>query len=304
MIETSILIPSYRRPELLARALGGCLAQEGAAARYEIVIIDNDAEGSARAVVEAAATTTAVPLRYIVESRPGISHARNTGIAAAAGRYVAFLDDDEEPVPGWLAAFLSTIREFDADAVVGPVRPCFPASAGEVDAYRRKFYTRDAGVATGTILSVWAGIGNALLDKEQCFGSLPQPFDPHLGLSGGEDTVFLRQLVRRGLKLVWCAEAAASEGIPLEKLASRYLLRRAFRGAQTTTFACAAVRPPELGRAALWMALGCAQAALYTPLALALRAVKHERWLAVAAKAVGGFGKVFWHPMLHLRMYR
>jgi hypothetical protein len=33
-----------------------------------------------------------VPIRYVLEARPGISHARNTGVASAAGRYVAFGD--------------------------------------------------------------------------------------------------------------------------------------------------------------------------------------------------------------------
>jgi hypothetical protein len=52
------------------------------------------------------------------------------------------------------------------------------------------------------------------------------------------------------------------------------------------------------------MAAGCAQAALYGPVGLVLKALNHERWLPVMAKAVGGLGKLFWHPSLHLRMYR
>jgi len=43
---------------------------------------------------------------------------------------------------------------------------------------------------------------------------------------------------------------------------------------------------------------------LTQPAALALKAVKHERWLPMMAKAVGGLGKLLWHPSLHLRMYR
>ena len=304
MVDICIVIPTYRRPALLARTLASCLAQQGVAMPFEVIVVDNDAAGSARPTVEAAAARGIVPVRYVGESRPGISHARNTGIVNAAGRYVVFIDDDEEAEPGWLAAFLDTAQRFSADVVIGPVLPRFPPDAGVADAYRRKVYTRDACLPTGTVLPRWSGIGNTLLDKARCFGDTAEPFDPRLGLSGGEDALFLRGLMRRGCRVVWCAEAIAWEAIPPDRLDTRYLLRRAFRGAQTTTFVCTAIRPRELKQAALWMAIGCAQAALYGPAALLLRAIKHERWLTIADKAVGGLGKVFWHPKMHLRMYR
>lgn len=303
MSAISIVIPTYRRPEMLRRAVASCRLQQGVAVAFEIVVVDNDPAGSARATVAAISAGGGAPVRYVAESRPGISHARNTGVANAGGRYLAFLDDDEEAAPGWLAAFLAALSEAGADAVVGPVRPRFPAGT-VVDAYRHKVYTRDAGVATGTALLRWSGIGNTLLDKERCFGAAAEPFDPRLGLTGGEDSLFFRQLLRRGGKLVWCAEAVAWETVEADKLAPRYLLRRAFRGAQTTTYVCTAVRPPELGRAAYFMAAGAAQALLYTPAALALRALRRDRWLPLADKALGGLGKVLWHPKLQLRLYR
>ena len=184
--------------------------------------------------------------------------------------------------------------------MVGPV---FPQFAEPACSYARGAYTRDAHLPTGTRLEHWSGIGNSLLDKERCFADIAEPFDPRLGLSGGEDALFLHQLRRRGGTIAWCAEAAVRESIAADKLATRYLLRREFRGAQTLTYVCTAVRPPERGKAVCWMAVGCAQILLYTPVALALWALRHHRWLPVAVKAVGGFGKVLWHPLLHPRLY-
>lgn len=300
-IETSIVIPSFRRPTDLARAIDSVLAQRDVASVFEILVVDNDPEGSAKPVVQAKAANDRALVRYVHEPRPGISHARNTGVAAAAGRYLAFLDDDEEADPHWLAHFLATLERFGADAVVGPVLPRFPDDAA-IDAYRRRVYTRDARMPTGTRLLRW-NIGNSIFDKARCFEDA-EPFLPRLGRTGGEDTVFLRQLTRRGRIMVWCGEAVAWESVPADRLAADYLLRRAFRGAQTTTFVCTAVRPREWGRALRLMAAGCVQVALYGPAALALKAMRHERWLPVMAKAVGGLGKLFWHPSLHLRMYR
>jgi len=301
-IETSIVIPSYRRPDGLARALASCLAQEGVEGRLEIIVVDNDADGSAQPVVAAFASRVAVPIRYIAEPRPGISHARNTGVAAAAGYYLAFLDDDEEADPGWLAAFLSTIRRFGADIVVGPVYPNFPATA-TIDGYPRKVYTRDAEAPTGTPLPRWAGIGNSLLDKGRCFAGA-EPFAPRYGLTGGEDTIFLRQLTAAGRKLLWCAEAAVHETVPADRLAPRYLLHRAFRGGQTATYVCAMIRPRQWGRAIWLMVTGSGQAVVFGPPAVILRLFNRAGWLLIMAKAASGLGKVLWHPSWHFRMYR
>jgi succinoglycan biosynthesis protein ExoM len=301
MIETTVVIPSFRRPDDLARAIASVEAQQGVATPFEILVVDNDPDGSAKSIVAALAAQSVVPIRYVHEPRPGISHARNTGVAQAAGRYLAFLDDDEEVEPCWLAHFLATLVQFGADAVVGPVLPRFPAGVA-IDAYRRHVYTRDARMPTGTRLLRW-NIGNSIFDKARCFVG-DEPFMPRLGRSGGEDTVFLRQMTRRGCTMVWCGEAIAWETVPSDRLEADYLLRRAFRGAQTTTFVCTAVKPRELGRALRLMAGGCVQVALYGPAALALKAIKHKRQLPIMAKAVAGLGKLLWHPSLHLRMYR
>lgn len=301
MIETSIVIPSYRRPAGLARTLAGCLAQQGIDSSVEIVVVDNDAAGSAEPVVAQIAKNAAVPIRYVLEDRPGISHARNTGVAAASGRFVVFIDDDEVPVPSWLAAFLATIRRSSADLVVGPVYPQFADPAA--DAYRHRKYTRDAQAPTGTRLLRWAGIGNTILDKERCFAG-DAPFDPALGLTGGEDTVFLHQLLRRGRVLLWCAEAVVRETVPGDRIDWRYMLRRAFRGGQSATFVCTVVDPPETLRAVRMMLVGAVQLAVYGPAALTMRLLRQDNWLPLMDKAVGGLGKLLWHPRLHLQMYR
>jgi succinoglycan biosynthesis protein ExoM len=301
MVETSVVIPSYRRPALLARALGSCLAQRGGEFPFEIVVVDNDPAGSAETIVAEIAVTAAVPVRYVRETRPGISHARNTGVAAASGRYLVFLDDDEEPAPEWLASFVTAIRTSGADLAVGPVYPRF--TVGEADSYRRRKYTRDACVPTGTRLARWAGIGNTILDKSRCFEG-DEPFDPALGLTGGEDTVFLHQLLRAGRTLVWCAEAVVYETVQADRLDPKYLLRRAFRGGQGVTFMCTAVDPPQPLRALRMMAIGGAQFVVYGVAAVALRLLHRGSWLPLMDKAAAGLGKVLWHPKLNPQLYR
>jgi succinoglycan biosynthesis protein ExoM len=300
MVEISVLIPTYLRPLMLRRAIESCLAQQGLEAPFEIVVVDNDPLGSARALVEELAGRTAVPIRYISERRPGISRARNTAVANAAGSCVVWLDDDEEAGPGWLAALYATMRLYGGDVVKGPVYPRLETP----NPYAEKRFTFDARLPTGARLPECNGIGNALLDKARCFDDDPEPFDPFLGIAGGGDTLFFRKLQRAGRQFVWCAEAAVWETVPAERLVPRQILRRRFHHGQITTFVRIAVKPAQPVQAALWMAIGCAQVLLYAPAAALLWTMKSERWLAAMGQAVGGLGKVLWHPRLHVRLYR
>ena len=242
MFDASVIIPTFRRPQLLRAAVESVLSQQGLTVAIEIVVVDNDPACSAQQIVAAFARSSPVAVRYICEPRAGISHARNAGIAASGGRYIAFLDDDELASPQWLASLWSTARAHDADIVVGPVRACFPEGVRVPD-YAARIYNRDAKAATGQLIE-WSGVGNALIRRERCL-TAPVPFDPRLGLSGGEDAVFLRRLHEQGRRCVWCAEAVVAESIPLEKLRPAYLLRRAFRGGQTTTYVPSALAYPQ-----------------------------------------------------------
>ncbi|HZT87412.1 MAG TPA: glycosyltransferase [Stellaceae bacterium] len=301
MIGTSIVIITYRRPASLAATVACCLGQRGVEGGFETIVVDNDPAGSAHPVIEARRAEGANP-RYVHEPRPGISYARNAGIAAAAGRYVAFIDDDEEAGPDWLAAHLKTIREANADISVGPVLPRFAAPAEAIPAYALRLFTRDARVPSGTPVPAWPGIGNTLLVRERCcLGDAP--FDPAFGITGGGDAIFLGRLARAGRKIVWCAEAPLWETIPPDRVTPRYLLRRAFRGGQTTSYLHAAAEPPEPGRLAYRMLTGAAQAVCYGLPGFVFWLSGRPNGISLLARAAMGLGKVVWHPRLHVRLY-
>jgi glycosyltransferase involved in cell wall biosynthesis len=89
------------RAEVLPRAIDAVLRQQWPAewGPYEIVLVD-DASTDTTAEVVARYDER---LRYIQrEVNGGLCAARNAGIDAARGDYIIFLDDDDEPLPGWL----------------------------------------------------------------------------------------------------------------------------------------------------------------------------------------------------------
>jgi glycosyltransferase involved in cell wall biosynthesis len=103
-LRVSVVIPTYLRPDLLLRCLGGVLAQRLPPGAYEIIVVDDGHDEATRVAVERlAATPTPVRLRYLRPVRGrGPAVARNAGWRAAKAPLVAFTDDDTVPQPDWL----------------------------------------------------------------------------------------------------------------------------------------------------------------------------------------------------------
>ena len=97
----SVVVVTHRRPRELRLALEALEGQAGAPP-HEVLIIDNDAESSARAVA-APFLARQVNWLYEVNSRNNVSLARNVGAGLARGEWLVFLDDDCVPGPDWLA---------------------------------------------------------------------------------------------------------------------------------------------------------------------------------------------------------
>jgi glycosyltransferase involved in cell wall biosynthesis len=228
-VRLAVCVNTYFRPEGLERFLRALARSTFAnpAPRINVVVVDNDAEGSAREVCERARDWFPYELHYAVEKRRGISQARNTALSVAMpiADFVAITDDDAEPTPEWLAELLRVQKLYRADVVSGPSLPRFleepPTWILEghfFEGPRRK---------TGTRVET-AAAGNALV---RC-GALEQMgrfFDENLGLTGCEDTEFFRRMFRDGNKMVWSDEAITYECFPPTRMTLRWLLQRKYR---------------------------------------------------------------------------
>jgi glycosyltransferase involved in cell wall biosynthesis len=109
-MDVSIVIPTRDRPELLALTLCTVLYQQGV--DLEVVVVDDGAEAGTSSLIQAICDRRVRLLRNT--GRPGVSGARNCGIAAAHGRWIAFLDDDDLWAPTKLVAQLAAASEMRA----------------------------------------------------------------------------------------------------------------------------------------------------------------------------------------------
>ncbi|MEQ1438042.1 glycosyltransferase family 2 protein [Fontimonas sp. SYSU GA230001] len=103
----SVVLPTYNRLRTLPRAVASVLDQDEV--DLELIVVDDAGnDGSERWLAELAAREPRVRvLRH--ERNGGVSRARNTGIAAARGDFIAFQDSDDEWLPGRMRALMDCL---------------------------------------------------------------------------------------------------------------------------------------------------------------------------------------------------
>lgn len=109
----SVIVPTKDRPHLLAEALASIRALEGEDVCLEILVCDN---GTTPETAHVAGRYGAV---YLKAERPGAGAARNAGLWAASGEYIAFLDDDDVWLPTHLRPHLAMLGQHpELDGVI------------------------------------------------------------------------------------------------------------------------------------------------------------------------------------------
>jgi len=121
----SIILPTFNRVAALRCALRALLLQTAPPDAYEVIVVDNNCSDGTAEFLESMVDTR---VRCLRESRQGVSHARNTAIAAARGDILAFTDDDVETAPDWVATIIDALDlRPDVDGVGGRVLPAWAA---------------------------------------------------------------------------------------------------------------------------------------------------------------------------------
>lgn len=298
----SICIATFRRPERLALLLDDLGWQQRLP--DEVVVVDNDPAESARPVVEARqGTATPYDLVYALQPRQNISMTRNRSVELARGDWLVFVDDDERAPPCWLDRLVGCAHEHRADGVLGPVIPRLPEAAPNW--VRRGRFHDWARMKTGHVVPAnRLRFGNVLLRRE-CLREHEGPFDPALGLTGGEDGDLLSRLKLAGARLVWCDEACVDEPVDPTRLKFRWLWLRALRGGQDHArhYLKGRYGAATPARTALFFLRALLQLLLAAALALVTYGAGAHRGAHWLFRAAGNLGKLSILVGLHYREY-
>ena len=217
-MRVAVAIASVGRPSL-ATTLDTIAAQRlPDDVALDVIVADDGPPGA----VEAIARAAPLPVRVVRAGGRNIALTRNASLDAVRdAEWIAFIDDDQEAEPDWIAALLATATRHGADAAFGPVEPLYEPDAPRW-AVRARLYARHHG-ADGTEVAT-GNTGNALV-RAAALGATR--FDPAFGRTGGEDTDLFARLARGGARMVasergTVRERVATERLDLDHLAVRY----------------------------------------------------------------------------------
>ncbi len=221
--EFSVVIPTHNRLEVLSEVLQALEFQHEPPS-FEVVVVDDGSSDGTGDWLRS--RTFRVPLRTIVQENHGPAAARNTGVVAASGRWVAFLGDDTVPSPGWLAAHREAHGRRGEDPHLAVIGYTGWHRRMQLNPFLR--YINEYGLQFGYAL---------IQDKEDVpFNflytsnlSMPrdlllaEPFDLRFPYAAWEDIELAYRLKRRGLRLVYAPGATVAHDHPtdLARFASR-----------------------------------------------------------------------------------
>lgn len=233
----TVAICTYNRAGFLRQTLEGMTRQDWPVDRLELLVIDNNSTDQTAAVVREFATAPHVP-RHVLETKQGLDHARNRGIAEAIGEIIVLADDDILMEPDWVRQLTAP---FIADAakrigcVGGEVVPVFPDGLPD---WIREWHsplafrsdagplpTRDSPMGANIAFPRWifdrVGVFATGLDRKGA------------SLFGGGDGEMVRRIREAGFE-VWFAPAAkVLHQMPASRTTFRYAARHAFDSARS-----------------------------------------------------------------------
>ncbi len=231
----TVAICTFNRATLLPRAVDSVRNQTRASADLEILVVDNSSTDGTRELV-AAVQAEDSRVRYVVEPKAGIAHARNCALREARGEYLAFLDDDAWAECDWLENLLCAILSItpNPECVVGPVslvwegkRPDWFPTRFESLLCRYDMGEKPRFLDPGGYLLTT----NSLFHRQTllALGGLRDDLGHKRNqLIGGEDNEIFQRLIANGYHVYYQPTARVNHPVPRERQTRRYLLRRLF----------------------------------------------------------------------------
>ncbi len=204
----SVVIPTYQRCESVRRLLEALADQTMPASDYEVIVaIDGSKDATSAMVAGFAAPYT---LQGIWQTNRGRAAACNTGIQAARGELIVLLDDDMEPIPGFLAAHYEAHQGGLRSGIMGAVPIRFDrASPPVVQFIGAKFnsHLENLGQADHQFKLRDFYSGNFSIRRTVLLNV--DAFDEDFEIYGNEDLELSLRLQGNGVTLKFSSEALA-----------------------------------------------------------------------------------------------
>jgi len=196
-VSVSVIIPTYNRGSFVMKAIESILRQTYR--DFEIIVVDDGSTDGTRSALEPCVNQ----IKYVYQNNSGVSAARNAGIALAAGKWIAFLDSDDEWAPDFLARQMRAISE-NQDVCMQIADCRYSDQTGEKKSYfetngtLKKFngsdYLRPKEPFVFLLRHLSWQVGSVITRKDVI--EKAGPFDPNFSI--GEDQDFLARVALHG----------------------------------------------------------------------------------------------------------
>jgi glycosyltransferase involved in cell wall biosynthesis len=239
-LDLSVIVCTYNRCRLLEGNLEALARQvTPPELNWEVVIVDNNCTDNTADVVNEALRKFSVPLCRVVETKQGLSNARNCGIAVAHGRYLVFTDDDTRPLPHWVEAIWQTFEQEHCDAVAGRVELDWPLPRPKwlIDDLLSSLAHADYGPAMRPLSTPQQPPLGANMAFTRAVFDRVGNFDPSLGrigkkLLGGEETDLYERVLAAEFKVLYQPRAVIRHAVEAERVDKTYFRKLYYYGGQ------------------------------------------------------------------------
>lgn len=233
MIVFDIIIPTYRRPDLLKRTLGTISEAALPPSLRKIIVVENGGRSGAQSICDAFAPK--LPITYLYAPEPSLSKARNIGAAHSSSDILLFIDDDIRVLPDTLVAYHTAFQKHGAGSFFGG--PLTPDYEHKPEPFLVEFLP-------------WSAKGHSLGDEEKQVsealflgGNMAVPrrilldyggFDP-VGATGsdgggvGEETRLQVALIKSGVPGIYVPGALVGHYVPSNRCSKDFVKRRDWR---------------------------------------------------------------------------
>jgi cellulose synthase/poly-beta-1,6-N-acetylglucosamine synthase-like glycosyltransferase len=193
----SVIVPVRNGEDTIADCIDAILATDYPEDRREILIVDNGStDGTAPQI-------RARPVKRLSEPKPGVSNARNRGIAESTGEILAFVDADCLVEPQWLTELVRPFEDTEVGAVAGDLQHVPAKTAAERQAARLLGDWQQFAFNSNPAYPITA---NAAYRRDVI--DRIGPFDPHM--TRAQDVELgLRFQERSGRRLAYAEHATA-----------------------------------------------------------------------------------------------
>jgi succinoglycan biosynthesis protein ExoM len=238
-VRVAVCICTYNRPQSLTRLLVSLQNIELTGlnpSSVEIIVVDNDPNPETAAICQRSAVRLPVPIHYVDEPIPGITHARNRAVNVALMRgadFLAFIDDDDEPQSDWLIRLLDRQAVTHADLVFGTwlLDPDRPQWARDTGIFRSPQKVKNESKGGRYGLPGCASTCNVLVSRDilETAAAVGPVFAHAFKSSGGEDKDFFIRAHKFGARLASADTSVIHRKHEPARYTARGLFKRGFK---------------------------------------------------------------------------